>query len=51
MKELTCKDCNEPFVLNDGEITFYEKKAFPLPRRCKSCRAKKRAQDHIDGKA
>ena len=38
----TCKDCGRPFTLTEGEVKRYEGKGFPLPKRCKECRKKRR---------
>jgi len=45
-KDTKCKciDCNLDFVFTAGEQSFYLKKAFSEPRRCKDCR-KKRKKD------
>jgi Probable zinc-ribbon domain len=51
MRDLKCKDCNNEFLLTDEEVAWYDKKGFPHPKRCKPCRTKNRAQQHIDGKA
>ena len=39
---LYCADCNNMFVLKGGEIDFYNKKRLHKPKRCKSCRGKRR---------
>ena len=31
-----CIDCGTPFVLARGEITFFEMRRLPLPRRCEA---------------
>lgn len=33
-----CKECGETFYMTKGEIDFFEKKDFNLPKRCKNCR-------------
>lgn len=38
----TCKDCETEFSLNLGEIDFYNNKNYDLPKRCKSCRDKRK---------
>lgn len=38
-----CKDCNNTFTLEDGEISFYNSKNLQLPNRCKSCRDKRKS--------
>jgi CxxC-x17-CxxC domain-containing protein len=38
-RQITCLDCNQPFVFTAGEQQFYEKKGFrEEPKRCKACR-------------
>lgn len=48
--QITCKNCNNPFILTAGEQEFFATRTTndgqPLtpPKRCKSCRAQARAQ-------
>lgn len=42
-KSIKCVDCNETFVWTMKDQAFYEKKGFSPPKRCKDCRAKKKA--------
>ena len=42
---IACKDCRADFVFSAGEAAFYAEKGFQAPRRCKECRAKKKAMD------
>lgn len=45
LKEQTkekCYDCGQEFVLELGEIKFFIKKGFDYPKRCKSCRSKRK---------
>jgi hypothetical protein len=44
----TCKDCGKPFTLEEGEIKWYEAKDWPLPKRCKECRKKRREGKKIE---
>jgi hypothetical protein len=44
-KKLICKECEIEFTLKDSELTFYQKKNFELPKRCKPCREKRKAQN------
>ena len=48
-KELTCKNCNNQFVLSAGEQEFYKSKGLENePARCPSCRAeRKRNSGHM----
>ena len=43
---LECKeiDCHKIFELNDDEIAFFKSKDLPLPKRCRDCRKKRRAE-------
>lgn len=40
-----CKDCNNTFTIEDGEIDFYKSKNLQLPNRCKSCRDKRKSNN------
>jgi len=43
-KTLTCIDCGQPFVFTAGEQEFFAQKGFQNePKRCKTCKATKRA--------
>ena len=35
---VTCKKCGKDFALNRGEILWYSKMGYPLPKRCPECR-------------
>ena len=39
-----CKECGEKFELTDKDLTWYKEKGFSEPKRCKSCRALRRAK-------
>ncbi len=42
-QNLTCRDCNNPFVWTVGEQEFYQQKGFTnAPVRCPDCRKKKK---------
>lgn len=45
--ELTkrCTDCTKRFTMQLGELEFFIKKDFDLPRRCKECRKNKKNQN------
>lgn len=44
-KNLTCRDCNSPFVFTENEQNFYKEKGFENePQRCPDCRAAKKQQ-------
>lgn len=38
-----CSQCGKKFTLTDGEIDFYKSKNLHLPKRCKDCRNKNKA--------
>jgi len=43
-KSLTCTDCGQTFVFTAGEQEFFAQKGFQNePKRCKNCKAAKRA--------
>jgi hypothetical protein len=42
-KNLKCADCKQPFVLTAGEQEWFEQRDMHMPRRCKECRARKKA--------
>ena len=37
-----CKDCGEEFYMNYKEVHFYKDKELNLPKRCKSCRDRRK---------
>lgn len=43
-KNLICKDCAAPFVLNAKELAWFIEKSMTEPKRCGPCRKKKRAE-------
>lgn len=49
-KTIVCKDCGAEFIFTAGEQAFYAEKGFKdEPKRCKECRAKKKAaQNNTD---
>lgn len=42
-KWIVCCDCKEEFEFTAGEQKFFFTKGFSTPKRCKECKAKKRA--------
>jgi hypothetical protein len=40
---LTCCDCNHPFHFSIGEQVFFASKQLSQPKRCPSCRRKRRS--------
>lgn len=45
----TCADCGEQYVLTVGEQKWYAEKGYPEPKRCKDCRAKRKAEKESRG--
>lgn len=43
-KTLKCKECGDNFVLTVNDQKWYQDKGFTFPKRCKSCRALRRAK-------
>lgn len=43
-QNLTCIDCNTPFVFTASEQEFYKQQNFSSPKRCKACRMKRKAE-------
>ncbi len=44
-KELTCKDCGNPFDFSVRDQMFYAEKGFEnQPQRCRDCRAMRKSQ-------
>lgn len=39
-----CIDCGEEFIITEGEAKYMEDRGYPLPKRCKDCRKKRKAQ-------
>jgi CxxC-x17-CxxC domain-containing protein len=42
-RTLTCADCGQEFVFTASEQQFYADRGFSDPRRCRSCRAARKA--------
>ena len=42
-KVMTCADCSQDFVFTAREQEFYATRGFTEPRRCPSCRARRKA--------
>ena len=43
-KELVCCDCRQAFTFCVGEQLFFESKGLSIPKRCKTCRAARKAK-------
>ncbi len=48
-RELICADCNKPFVFEAGEQKFFAERNFSDPKRCKGCRAERKARKDSQG--
>lgn len=48
-RTLECIDCGEEFIFTAGEQEFFEEKGFDDPKRCKSCRDKRKAEKRNRG--
>jgi CxxC-x17-CxxC domain-containing protein len=49
-KDLTCRDCGQPFSFTAGEQEFHASKGFQNePSRCPSCRAERKASRDSGG--
>lgn len=48
-KNLTCKDCQTPFVFTAGEQEFFAARQFTDPVRCKGCRDRRKAAKEANG--
>lgn len=44
--EVTCKDCGKVFTISQGELEWLNKKGFEPFKRCKECRAKRKAEQN-----
>ena len=42
-KHIICCECNRPFVWTAGEQVFYYSKGLAQPKRCPSCRERRKA--------
>lgn len=42
-KDMTCSDCGTSFVFTANDQQFFQDNNFTPPKRCKPCRAKKKA--------
>ncbi|MCL5435925.1 MAG: zinc-ribbon domain-containing protein [Patescibacteria group bacterium] len=43
-KTLVCIDCKEEFTFTAGEQKFFTERGLMSPRRCPTCRRKRKAQ-------
>jgi hypothetical protein len=42
-QEYICKDCGKEFAMTYHEVQFYKDKGLHIPKRCKDCRDKRKA--------
>lgn len=47
-QDLVCEDCSNTFQFTEGEQEFYATKNLSAPKRCKDCRAKRKAERNAD---
>ncbi len=43
-----CKDCKTEFTVTEGEALYFGQRGLELPKRCKQCRAARRAERERD---
>tara|TARA_B100000959_G_C14954469_1_gene613107 strand:- start:1464 stop:1739 length:276 start_codon:yes stop_codon:yes gene_type:complete len=43
-KNLTCEECSQDFVFSGDEQDFYASRGFQEPKRCKTCRDRRKEQ-------
>jgi hypothetical protein len=43
-KTIRCSDCGQSFNFSQGEQEFFQQKGMSEPKRCKECRAAKKAE-------
>lgn len=48
-RELVCASCSQRFLFSAGEQAYYAQNGLQDPRRCKPCRAQRKAQAAEDG--
>jgi hypothetical protein len=41
---LVCKYCGTEFTMYHDEVSFFQKRGFVSPKRCKTCRQKRKAK-------
>jgi CxxC-x17-CxxC domain-containing protein len=41
--EITCSECNTPFIFSEREQEYYRERNLTHPKRCKACRDARRA--------
>lgn len=48
-RQMTCVDCNQPFLFEAGEQAFFAERDLSPPKRCTTCRRKRREQRDTEG--
>ena len=43
-RTMQCRDCRQTFMFGVGEQQFFAEQGWPAPKRCRECRAAKRAR-------
>jgi hypothetical protein len=43
-REIICGDCSTSFVFTESEQKYYKEKELNEPKRCKECRARRKAE-------
>jgi hypothetical protein len=47
-RTIICKDCGGEFTFSAGEARYYQSHGLRAPKRCKPCRAKRRALEESE---
>ena len=47
--QLTCSDCGREFSFTAADQSFYQERGYSAPKRCKSCRQAKKADQQGGG--
>lgn len=47
---INCRDCKADFVMARGEVIWYLKQKYPLPKRCPECRRKRKEAKEYEKK-
>lgn len=43
-KQITCGDCGKDFTFSKNDQDFYQEKGYTQPKRCKTCREKRKQE-------
>tara|TARA_R110002020_G_scaffold232127_1_gene443473 strand:+ start:175 stop:531 length:357 start_codon:yes stop_codon:yes gene_type:complete len=46
--EKTCVECDNSFLLTQGEVTYYVMRGLVTPKRCRLCRAERKNSSAVD---